>query len=237
LPEVDRIILTALAKDPKQRFDNIQTFADILCETVQAPPSTRTLSPTIETPLVVPPTVPVSVLQPASGRETLADMEAIPLEPATQTEDVPSSIRYSTEALHSRQKRRPHKHTQRQGLPKIWAIILVTLVLIGSGSVFFIMKSNQPSHPTCAPTSVRTIGGFTPGSTVRVSVDDQPATPVTVRSDCTIPILDSYIDPHWPAGSPHTLSVFNQDGKLLKQIPFYATKARPTSPSTPTLGH
>ncbi len=72
-PEVDRIVLTALAKDPKQRFDTIQTFADVLHDAMQFPPSTGTVSPTIRARVTAPPTPlrPVSSLASSSQPEAL----------------------------------------------------------------------------------------------------------------------------------------------------------------------
>jgi outer membrane protein assembly factor BamB/serine/threonine protein kinase len=106
-PEVDRVVLTALAKDPKQRFDSIQTMAFALYEAAQLPPSMETLNSTIEAQRAAPATPLEPVSQPPSGAKpealvrALTDRESAHIEPVTQTADVPPFIQHSTAVPHS----------------------------------------------------------------------------------------------------------------------------------------
>jgi serine/threonine protein kinase len=102
-PLVDQVILTALAKDPKQRFATVQAFANALGHAVQSSPSATVLGPAIETDRMVPlsppseadSTVPLkpaeqafqpdSTQKPGALMRTPKEREAVRMEPAVQT--------------------------------------------------------------------------------------------------------------------------------------------------------
>jgi serine/threonine protein kinase len=115
-PAVEQVVMTALAKDPRQRFDRIQTFADVLREAALLP-RTVTLSPTIEARMVASPP---------------------PSKPTTQIADVPLFIQHPTEAFQSSSQNplrneilpSPQKHRR-----VAFLLILVILVLLGGGSL------------------------------------------------------------------------------------------------------
>src|SRR5262249_47908159 len=54
-PAVEQVVMTALVKDPKQRFDTIQTFANALHEAAQLSLSAKTPPQTAEAQMTTPP--------------------------------------------------------------------------------------------------------------------------------------------------------------------------------------
>jgi WD40 repeat protein/serine/threonine protein kinase len=84
-PEVEQVVLRALAKDPKQRFETVQAFATALEQASQTKPSTSVLtqpSPSVSsesTPLPVP-TVLASPATPAqiSGEMNIPAIQSLP---------------------------------------------------------------------------------------------------------------------------------------------------------------
>lgn len=106
-PEVDRIIQTALAKDPRQRFENVQAFANALRDVVPHSPSTVTVSmPTIESPTGASTLPPDVVPQAPSGFQpdvlgsSLTETKSVYLEPDAQAADIVAPSQMST-LLHS----------------------------------------------------------------------------------------------------------------------------------------
>jgi len=100
-PEVENIVLKALAKAPEDRFGCIQEFADALWEAMQIPQGTVTLSSTIEARMVAPPTPPEAVSQLLSIQKPGPWVPALASTEATQIGGVPPSIQYPKEVFHS----------------------------------------------------------------------------------------------------------------------------------------
>lgn len=91
-PEVDQVVLTALAKDPKQRFGSIQAFATALEEASQARQLTA-VTPLILPQLASPPFIEQAAL-PAQPSEQSSHPEppaAVPLQPLQSIPLLPSN--------------------------------------------------------------------------------------------------------------------------------------------------
>jgi serine/threonine protein kinase len=86
-PEVEEVILTALAKDPKTRFGSVQAFATALQEAGTAPQQATIYPPAQPGRTSIPPTVPV---RPVSGEAVVAESVVTPpIPPITQPESLP----------------------------------------------------------------------------------------------------------------------------------------------------
>jgi serine/threonine protein kinase len=140
LPElseaVECVILKALAKAPEDRFGHMQEMASALREAAHPSPS-----PTIRSQMTE---VPVPYLPPEQSSQTklnpesetpvvhtLMKTESARTEPAEQPADAVASYQELAAASHSS----PHPQVKRNRWPVTFILILLILILIGTGSL------------------------------------------------------------------------------------------------------
>ncbi len=96
-PEVEGVVMTTLAKDPKQRFASTQAFAEAL---EQAVATTSSFSPYAPTAPTVPPPAPSVVLQPSTGQQQLPSMTYV--RPPASDQQLPAQQQQGVAASSSR---------------------------------------------------------------------------------------------------------------------------------------
>jgi serine/threonine protein kinase len=137
-PELEQVVFTALAKDPRQRFDSIKAFATALTEVSQQRQSF---------PLPTP-SAPHSAL-PLSSMTTIAEANAAAFGMSSYTEQVAHTPPSPSE----RQATRPQP-PQRKGFPWGLTTLLVILVLlISSGATLAYISLNGYISKTHAVTA------------------------------------------------------------------------------------
>src|SRR5579859_6342664 len=107
-PEVDWVLQIALAKDPKQRFESVQAFANALRDAARHSPRTATVStPPVESPTGASNILSEPVSQRPFGKQpevvvsSLSETESAHLEPAAETVDTVAAYQMSARVLHS----------------------------------------------------------------------------------------------------------------------------------------
>lgn len=164
-PEVEQVVLTALAKDPKERFASVQAFATALEEACQTAPSR---------PIVLPPKLP-SPSQPLPLTDTVAafplsqllespnaatssphPIKALSATPLTESFSTSNRPNYENTTLVPKTRSNSAIANRRQSLhisKFVLFIGLALLVLIGSLGLFNIIRTNQVTTNKAANTA------------------------------------------------------------------------------------
>ncbi len=156
-PEVDSVILKALAKDPAQRFPSVSAFADAFAKAL--PKDTQQSAP--------PPEEVPAVLSSLEREATPPSLPDIQLNaPATQgnyqSQDIPvtiSSLRSEGAIKKSFLARTPFSRLYQQGQFKgrnLLLIGLALLVVVASISTFLVLRPKPPVSPGPTPTPALT---------------------------------------------------------------------------------
>jgi serine/threonine protein kinase len=193
---VEHVLAIALAKDPKQRFGSISAFAHALQQAADeqlVPPTVYAPQPPDRLPSTsLPPSPPEQVSQlPSNAKpEALmpADMQSTHIEPARQVANVPQS---------------------QLGLSRSSIIIgLIALVII-SGLVFALLKSNSNSSLTVVATPIATP---TPVPTIPQLKPSYSGTIKCIQSSgCTGDFgIDFYIDSQDQQGDLKATALINE---------------------------
>ncbi len=152
---VEQVVLTALAKDPKERFANIKAFATALEHACQAvPPRPIALPSELPSPSQpLPPTDTVAAFPSGQLSRPLKTETSSP-PPTKALSATPLAESFSASNLPNYESTTPVPETRRdaaiahrrQGLPRSRMVLLIglaLLVLIGSLGLFNIIRTNQ----------------------------------------------------------------------------------------------
>ena len=142
-PEVEQVILTALAKDPHQRFDSVQAFATALekaCLPVQHPPIVSPSQPLKPTGAAIQSTQQVrpTILDASSSRPPEPAVISTPPEYAQAPQPARQSAPFASPLI------QPHTHTVRRTILGLffylWGIFCLScglsILFIGSTAIF-----------------------------------------------------------------------------------------------------
>jgi len=170
-PEVEQVVMTALAKDYKQRFGSVQAFANALEQAYQAGKESSS-APMLSAKIPVSPLQPTRETPPASlapTRQTVPDkdlMPSVPVVPASErnapipaasfasmpsllnTTGVPSSPFTPTDTPSVTPSVQPVVPSKRGISRRTVLVGLAGLVVVGSGATWLILSQKPPVETT-----------------------------------------------------------------------------------------
>jgi serine/threonine protein kinase len=220
--EVEQVVLTALAKDPAQRFSNVKAFARAL-----ASASGNTSTSTSPSPLRVAPTQPSTAAPAATTQQASPANEASP-QPQRKTEPARPALKLTS----------PGKQLQTQddgrGWIKPFLLVILALVVIIGGTLWWVGNGSElfPYH----------LSASTMWQTINIPLEIDRAS--GNKKVCPIPTITSWryddqigqvqIHFDWQNFSPSIsinndiyTALYNQSDQLTYYRGFFQTTANP----------
>jgi serine/threonine protein kinase len=205
LPDVERVVLTALEKDPHRRFESVRAFATALEEACRiAPPRPITLSSELVSPnRPLPPTdtvatSPSSQLSgpPNAATSSPSPTKALSATPLVESFSASNLPNYENTSLVPKTSNDSVVANHRQGLHISRIVLLIgvaLLVLLGSPGLFNIIRTNQIKTNYAYATAQANIANT-------ANVASTLSAQATAAAAATATIVAANPDPYPPSG-------------------------------------